>query len=88
MSDEHIKPSMYDVANEFVDLANELSLTDKSGNIGVGLRYAAARYSAFEASMHAENLAADKEAVIEMYLDDYRRMLSDNIDDYIRHASN
>ena len=79
---------MYDLANKYIDLANELSQTDQSGNVGVALRYAAARYSAFEASVHTTDLVADKEQVIEMYLEDYRRMLSDNIDDYLKQLSN
>lgn len=79
---------MYDLANKYIDLANELSKSDRSGNVGVALRYAAARFSAFEASTQTSDLAADKEKIIEMYLEDYRRMLSDNIDDYVRHSAN
>lgn len=87
MSDQKSEPSMYDLANKYIDLANELSNIDKSGNVGVALRYAGARYSAFEASMRSEDLASEKENIIEMYLEDYRRMLSDNIDDYIKHMT-
>ena len=42
---------MFDYADKFINLANELSKSDRSGNVGVAIRYAAARYSAFEASM-------------------------------------
>jgi hypothetical protein len=88
MNSETGKLSMYDLANKYIDLANELSKSDKTGSVGVALRYAAARYSSFEASMQTSDLASDKEQIIEMYLEDYRRMLSDNIDDYIRHSAN
>lgn len=88
MTEKSASLSMYDMANRYIDLANELSKTDRSGNVGVALRYSAARYSAFEASMQTQDLAADKEQIIEMYLEDYRRMLSDNIDDYLRQSTN
>ena len=42
---------MFDYADKFINLANEMSKSDRSGNVGVAIKYAAARYSAFEASM-------------------------------------
>ena len=86
MSEEKSGLSMYDLANKYIDLANDLSKVDQSGNVGMALRYSAARYSAFEASMRNENLADDKEQIIDIYLEDYRRMLSDNMDEYIKQS--
>ena len=54
----------------------------------MALRYSAARYSAFEASMRTESLANDKEQIIDKYLEDYRNMLSENIDEYIKQSAN
>lgn len=88
MSEEQSQPTMYDLANEFINLANELVETDNSGNVGVALRYAGARYSAFEATAHSQDLANEKEEIIKMYLEDYRKMLSDNIDDYLKAQMN
>lgn len=88
MGEEKNGLTMYDLANKYIDLANDLSKVDQSGNVGVALRYSAARYSAFEASIRSENLAEEKEQIIDMYLEDYRKMLSDNIDEYIKQSSN
>jgi len=88
MGEEKNGLTMYDLANKYIDLANDLSKVDQSGNVGVALRYSAARYSAFEASIRSESLAGEKEQIIDMYLEDYRKMLSDNIDEYIKQSSN
>jgi len=48
---------MYAYADKLINLANELSKSDNSGGVGVGLRYAAARYCAFEASLQTDNLS-------------------------------
>ena len=49
--DKKIEKALYDNADKFLALANEMSKTSSSANIGVAIRYAAARYSAFEASL-------------------------------------
>ncbi|MFC1684689.1 DUF3144 domain-containing protein [Pseudomonadota bacterium] len=88
MGEENNGLTMYDLANKYIDLANELSKVDQSGNVGVALRYSAARYSAFEASIRTESLADDKEQILDKYMEDYRKMLSDNIDEYIKQSAN
>jgi len=75
---------MFDYADKFINLANEMSKSDKSGNVGVAIRYAAARYSAFEASMRTDNLAEDKDKQLQDFVDVFTDMLRVNLEDYIK----
>ena len=74
---------MFDYADKFINLANEMSKPDRSGNVGVAIRYAAARYSAFEASMRTDNLAEDKDKQLQDFADIFTDMLRVNLEDYI-----
>jgi hypothetical protein len=76
--------AMYDNADKFINLANELAKSDRSGGIGVALRFAAARYSAYEASMQTKTLAEDKEEKLQLFAKDFTNMLQVNIEDYIK----
>ena len=87
MSQEQEQSSMYDVADKFIALANESAQKDSTATVGMGLRFAAARYSAFEASMAATDLASAKEEFLKIFLDDYRQMLSQNFDAYVEHLA-
>jgi hypothetical protein len=85
--DQDDKKLVYDYADKFIELANEMALLDKSGKVGLGIRFAAARYSAYEASMLTKNLAEDKEKQLEFFANDFKKMLQFHIDDYIRIVS-
>ncbi len=84
MSIEEEEPSMYDLADQFINLANKMVKQDQSGNVGIAIRYAAARYNVFEASLHCDDLAKEKEAIIDRYTADYRKMMDINIDQHIQ----
>ena len=87
MSEEINEESVYIIADNFINLANETMKEDSSGAVGVALRYAASRYSSFEASLSTDDLARDKEKIIEGFLDDNRKMLTVNIEEYIQRLS-
>ncbi len=82
--EENIKV-LYDTADKFINLANELNQKDPSGTVGSALRFAAARFSAFESSLYTKDLEAEKEAVKEALLKDYALMVESNLDVYIAH---
>ena len=85
--DQDKEKAMYDIADKFINLANELSKSDQSGGVGVALRFAAARYSAFEASAQTDNLSADKDKQHQLFVNEFSNMLQINIEDYIKHRS-
>jgi hypothetical protein len=74
---------IYDNADKFIQLANEMSKTISPGEIGIAIRYAAARYSAFEASMRTKNLAEDKDKHIQFFAKTFTEMLQMNFEQYI-----
>jgi len=76
---------LYTNADKFINLANILVKDDTSGMVGSGLRYASARYTAFELSISDRDLVKEKETIKEELLKDYSLMLDENLDVYIRH---
>lgn len=82
MSQDNSQTSIYELADQFIALANTQANSNNSGDVGIALRYAAARYSAFEASQMSANLADDKEKLITLFMEDYRKMLEVNFDQY------
>ena len=73
MTEKNNQESVYRIADKFINLANEITKEDSSGAVGVGLRYAASRYSSFEATLGTDDLARDKDKIIEEFLNDYRK---------------
>ncbi len=84
MNTEEQQKAIYANADKFINLANELVQTDQSGSVGAALRFAAARYSAFEASTRTAALDLDKEREFELFATEFANMLKLNLDDYIK----
>ncbi|MDW7774158.1 MAG: DUF3144 domain-containing protein [Desulfobulbaceae bacterium] len=82
--DQDARKAMFDNADKFIDLANEMSKAESIGAIGVAIRYAAARYSAFEASMQTKNLAEDKDKHLQFFANTFSEMLQENFEEYIK----
>ena len=74
---------IYINADKFINLANELVQSGQSG-VGAALRFAAARYSAFEASLRTDALAEELDKEQQLFADEFSRMLKINLDDYIK----
>jgi len=84
MSDEKQETPFFEIADKFIHLANELAKTEGSANVGTALRYAAARYNTFEASLSTKELAKEEAKITDMLCDDFREMLKVNMQDYIQ----
>ena len=80
---EYKNEAVYDYADKFINLANEMARSDNSGAVGVALRYAAARYCAFEASLQTDSLIADKDKHLQFFTNVFKQMLQKNLEDYI-----
>lgn len=88
MSEAKKEATIFELADQFIALANKLSAQEQDvGRVGSAMRFAAARFNAFEASVKSADLAAEKDSAIEWFSGDYREMLNDNIEDHIRMAS-
>ena len=87
MSNEKQEMAFNEIADKYINLANELAKTEGTANTGTALRYAAARYNTFEASINAPDLAKEKDKLIDMLCDDFREMLKANMQDYVQRGS-
>lgn len=80
--------AFFERADAFINLANsQLSPESHAGQVGSSLLYAAARYSASVASIgfvKSSDFAKEKDDIVKFYTEQYQRMLSDNLDDYIK----
>ncbi|GIU47556.1 DUF3144 domain-containing protein [Shewanella algidipiscicola] len=88
MSEQQKETTIFELADQFIALANELSGQEQDvGKVGTALRFAAARFNAFEASIKSSDLAAEKNNALEWFSKEYRDMLNDNLDDHINTQS-
>ena len=84
MSEQATGKSLYQLADQFIALANELAQEEQDvGKVGTALRFAAARFNAFEAAIKSADLAAEKDNALEWFSSEFKEMLSDNLDDHI-----
>ncbi|GLS82427.1 DUF3144 domain-containing protein [Paraferrimonas haliotis] len=80
--------TMYQLADEFIALANKLFQEEKDiGKAGAAIRFAAARFNAFEASLKAQDLSKEKEHALEWFVNEYKQMMEVNLDDHIAMAA-
>ncbi|HEC20029.1 MAG TPA: DUF3144 domain-containing protein [Gammaproteobacteria bacterium] len=82
-TDSKAEMAFFEIADQFINLANELAKTQGTANVGTALRYAAARYNTFEASLSSDDLARDETKMTDMLCNDFREMLKANMQDYI-----
>lgn len=82
-----IDDHFYDRADEHIELANgQIDATATRGKVSASMMYAAARFNAWvSATTHggAEQMRADRDERISFLCDQYRRMLTENYDDYV-----
>lgn len=82
---QSVDMAIFDMADEFIAVANRL-LEDEHkdlGKISAAIRYAAARFSAHEAACRSGDLAADREKARAWYIDQFDRMVTENLDQHI-----
>jgi hypothetical protein len=73
------------LADTFINTANELYQKEGDGKVGYALLYAAARFNAFIVASTAGDkteLADEQEAATDYFSDQYRKMFTENIEDY------
>lgn len=76
--------TIYELADQFIALANQLSQQEADvGKVGTALRFAAARFNAFEAAIKSSDLGAEKASALEWFSSEFKEMLNDNLDDHI-----
>lgn len=86
MSDVQRDKAFYDMADAYIALANTQLNAEKPSRVSAAALFAAARFNAFVIAAAAENkaqLIAEKEAAIAYFMDQYEKMLRENIDEHM-----
>ena len=82
--------AFFDRANQFINVANEHNQDPqiKTGEISASFMYSLSRYNAWFASTSFENgeqMQQKKSEMVAYYVDEYRKLLEGNMEDYIQH---
>ena len=86
MSEDEIPPEFWSRADEVIAIANEQVKDSTIGKVSSSLLYAAARFNAFNVASSADDvdeMIKDKEEAIRYFTEQYRKMLLENLDEYI-----
>jgi len=86
MKKSEIEPEFWARADKIIDLANEQVNGSTIGKVSASLQYGAARFCAYNvavASANADDMKRDRENAINYFTDQFKKMLTENIDDYI-----
>ncbi|ABN61904.1 DUF3144 domain-containing protein [Shewanella baltica] len=86
MSDNEIPPEFWERADQVIAIANEQTKDSTIGKVSSSLLYAAARFNAFNVASSADSIdemIKDKEEAIRYFTEQYKKMLTENLDEYI-----
>lgn len=86
MSKDKISEDFWKRADEYIAIANSQSKREDAGKVGASLLYAAARFSAFDVASkvdNAEEMIDSKEDAISFYVEQFKKMITENMDEYI-----
>lgn len=81
-------PTFFGRADSFIGLANEHCASVGRGKVSASLLYGSARFQAWNAACwaeSAEDMKAKREETLKYFVDQYKSMLEENLDDYIEH---
>jgi hypothetical protein len=87
MSDEDFNVQFRAIADTFIEVANQHAEKVPVENVGMAMLYAASRFNAFVVSSKCEDLEkyeGDLPKAIDFFLDNYKTMLEENLEDYKR----
>ena len=77
----------YTRADQHIHVANEQIEKASRGEVSASLMYATARFNSWISAFKAESgedLLEGKDQIIDYFVEQYREMLSENLDDYAR----
>ncbi len=86
MKDNTPDDEFWNIADSFIDLANNHSMTMDKGKISAAFLYAASRFNSFIAAINAddrEGFENSIEGTVDYYVEQYRSMVRENLNDYL-----
>jgi hypothetical protein len=88
VSDTEKDQEFYDLANSFIDLANQRAAGVDKGKVSAAFLYAAARFNSFVVASSAANVEqfmSYKENAFDYMVGEYQKMLKEHLRDYTDH---
>jgi hypothetical protein len=86
MNDAEVPREFWERADKIIALANDQAKDATIGQVSSSLLYATARFNSFNVATSAKDVAEmekDKEEAIKYFTKQYKKMLIENLDDYI-----
>jgi hypothetical protein len=87
MSNNPPAPDFWNRANALINIANDQCDAADPNEVAASTMFASARFNAFivaRATGSAENMRREKERALEYLTDQFRKMMADNLDDFIQ----
>ncbi|HET8698300.1 MAG TPA: DUF3144 domain-containing protein [Gammaproteobacteria bacterium] len=88
---DEVDAGFYERADSHIQLSNDQLRGEPSrGKVNASMMYATARFNAYVSAWgaaSAEQMAADREKIITYFLEQYRFMLEEHVDDHISNFS-
>ena len=86
-----VDDKFYERADSHIHLSNDqLKVQEGRGKVSASMMYATARFNAWVSACgfsSADQMAGDREETIAYFVEQYRLMLEENLDDYISNFS-
>ncbi|MDX1913975.1 MAG: DUF3144 domain-containing protein [Methylophilus sp.] len=83
---EEVDENFYDRADAHIHLSNEQLADISRGKVSASMMYSVARFNAWVSASSftkSEEMAAAKAETMEYFVNEYRKMLDENLSDYI-----
>ena len=83
-----VDKEFFERADAYITVANEQAQTVNRGKVSASMMFATARFNAWVSASGTETgeeLASVKDEALEYFLSEYRKMLEENLDEYIEH---
>ena len=83
---QNVDEKFYERADAHIHLSNEQLKEISRGKVSASMMYSVARFNAWNNACtfeSAEQMASAREGTIDYYVTQYRKMLEENLDDYI-----
>ncbi|GGH72067.1 MAG: DUF3144 domain-containing protein [Bacteroidetes bacterium] len=78
--------NFFNRVDDHINLSNEQLKYETRGRVSASMMYSVARYNAWVSACgwsNAEEMKSAKEETLQYFVDEYRKMLNENLDDYI-----
>ena len=82
---EQSNKDFYNMADSFIDLANQHCESNDNAEVGSALLYAASRFSAFVVASYAQNkdhYEGEIDNAVDYFGTEFKRMLAENLEQY------